>query len=207
MTATTRTLVLDSAYAPHRVVSWQRAAMLLHLGRAEVVELYDETIRAVSREVARSLEVSRQMLTWFELGVDDHDPDAIMYVLRVPAVIRLLCAVGRKRAVKFSRINVLTRDGFRCQYCGTRKPMSDLNFDHVVPRSRGGKTTFENVVASCIPCNSFKRDRTPEQAGMTLLRTPVRPRSLPIAGLRAESLRDAPELWRSWLYWNVELEP
>lgn len=205
MTAATRTLVLDSAYAPHRVVSWQRAALLLHLGRAEVVELYDDTIRAVSREVAKGLDVSKQMLTWFELGIDDSDPS--VYVVRVPAVIRLLGAVGRKRAVKFSRINVLTRDGFRCQYCGARKVMRELNFDHVIPRAQGGKTTFENVVASCIPCNSFKRDRTPEQAGMKLRTVPVRPKALPIAALRSDAIRDIPELWRSWLYWSVELEP
>ncbi len=200
-----RTLVLDAAYAPHRVVTWERAAQLLHDGRAEVVELYSETIRAVSREIAKGFEISKQMLAWFELGVDDADPG--VYIVKVPAVIRLLGTIGRKRAVKFSRINVLTRDGFRCQYCGTKKTMAELNFDHVIPRAQGGKTTFDNVVASCIPCNSFKRDRTPEQAGMKLLSVPVRPKSLPIAALRADSLRDIPELWRSWLYWNVELEP
>lgn len=205
MTAATSTLVLDSAYAPHRVVRWQRAAHLLSAGRAEVVELYDETIRAVSREAAKGLEISKQMLTWFELGVDDSDPS--VYVVRVPSVVRLLTAVGRKRAVKFSRVNVLTRDDFRCQYCGKRKRMDELNFDHVVPRAQGGRTTFENVVASCFPCNSRKANRTPAEAGMHLRSVPVRPKSLPIAALRADMLREPHESWRSWLYWHVELEP
>lgn len=205
MTAATRTLVLDSAYAPHRVVSWQRAALLLSAGRAEVVELYDEAIRAVSRDLAKTLEISKQMAAWFELGFDASDPN--VYIVRVPSVVRLLSAVGRKRVVKFSRVNVLTRDGFRCQYCGKRKPMHELNFDHVVPRSQGGRTTFDNVVSSCFPCNSRKANRTPAQAGMQLLSVPVRPKSLPIAALRADMLREPHESWRSWLYWNVELEP
>lgn len=201
----TRTLVLDAGYQPHRVVGWQRAAQLLHDGRAEVVELYEETIRAISRETAKALQLSKQMLTWFELGVDDSDPD--VFVVRVPAVVRLLGVVGRKKVVKFSRINVLTRDGFACQYCGEPKPMRELNYDHVVPRSQGGKTTWENIVAACYRCNARKGSRTPEQAGMRLLTRPVKPKSLPIAHLRIESLREIPECWRSWLYWNVELKP
>ena len=200
-----RTLVLDAGYAPHRVVSWQRAAQLLHDGRAEVVELYADVVRAITREAARGLSVSKQMLAWFELGVDDTDPD--MFVVRVPAVIRLLGKVGRKKAVKFSRINVLTRDRFTCQYCGTKKLMRELNYDHVVPRAQGGKTVWENIVSSCYECNGLKRNRTPQEAGMRLLTAPVRPKSLPIAALRLESLKEIPECWRSFLYWNVELEP
>lgn len=198
------TLVLDAGYQPHRIITWQRAAQLLHDGRAEVVELYDDAVRAISREAARALRLSNEMIAWFELGTSEHDPDVL--VVRVPAVVRLLDAVGRKRGVKFSRINVLTRDGFRCQYCGAPKLVRELNYDHVVPRSQGGRTVWENIVAACYECNSRKRDRTPEQAGMRLLSKPVRPKSLPIATLRLESLREIPECWRSWLYWNVELQ-
>ena len=205
MTTATRTLVLDSSYNPHRIVSWQRAAQLLHDGRAEVVELYDEVMRSISREVAKTLQLSKAMRTWFEMGVDSDDSD--MLVVKMPAVIRLLGVLGRKKAVKFSRINVLTRDGFRCQYCGDKKPVAELNYDHVVPRSRGGKTCWENIVMSCFKCNGTKRNRTPEEAGMKLLSKPVRPKSLPIAALRMESMKDIPALWASWLYWNVELEP
>ena len=200
-----RTLVLDAGYQPHRVIGWQRAAQLLHDGRAEVVELYDETIRAITRETAKTLQLSKQMLSWFELGVDSSDPDVL--VVRVPAVVRLLGIVGRKKVVKFSRINVLTRDGFRCQYCGEPKPMRELNYDHVLPRSQGGKTEWTNIASACYPCNARKGSRTPEQAGMRLLAKPVKPKSLPIAALRLDSLREIPECWRSWLYWNAELQP
>lgn len=202
---TTRTLVLDSGYLPHRVVSWQRAVQLLHDGRAEVVELYSETLRAMNREAARALKLSREMLSWFEMGTEHADTD--VYTIKTPAVIRLLGKVGRKKAVKFSRINVLTRDDFRCQYCGKRKAMRELNYDHVIPRSLGGKTTWENIVSACYKCNSKKGGRTPEQAGMVLLTRPSKPSSLPVPMLRIDGLRDIPECWTSWLYWTVELEP
>lgn len=203
--STTRTLVLDVGFQPHRVVSWQRAAQLLHDGRAEVVELYTDVVRAISRDAAKGLQVSKQMLAWFELGVDDSDPD--VFVVRVPAVIRLLGKIGKKKVVKFSRINVLTRDKFACQYCGAKHSPRELNYDHVIPRAQGGKTVWENIVMSCYPCNAVKRNRTPAEAGMRLLNAPVRPKSLPVAALRLDSLKDVPDMWRSWLYWNVELEP
>jgi 5-methylcytosine-specific restriction endonuclease McrA len=178
---------------------------MLYKGRAEVVELYSETMRAISKEVARSLQLSKTMLSWFEMSVDSSNPD--VYVVRLPAVIRLLKTVGRKKVVKFSRINVYTRDNYTCQYCGKRKLMEDLNYDHIVPRSQGGTTVWENIATACYICNGLKRNRTPEQAGMTLLHKPVRPKSLPIAALRLESVREIPELWHSWLYWNAELQP
>jgi len=201
----TRTLVLDAGYQPHRVVSWQRAAQLLHDGRAEVVELYDEVVRAISRDAANGLQISKQMLAWFELGVDESNTD--MIVVRVPAVIRLLSKIGNKKVVKFSRINVLTRDKFSCQYCGKKHAPRDLNYDHVIPRAQGGKTVWENIVMSCYPCNSIKRNRTPAEAGMQLRHQPVRPKTLPVAALRLDNLKEIPDMWRSFLYWNVELEP
>ena len=201
----TRTLVLDAGYQPHRVVSWQRAAQLINDGRAEVVELYEETLRAISRETAKSLDLSKSMLRWFESVVDVSDND--MLVVKIPAVIRLVNVLGRKKVVKFSRINVLTRDGFSCQYCGAKRATSELNYDHILPRSRGGKTTWTNIVSSCIPCNSKKGNRTPEEAGMRLLKTPVCPKTLPIVALRFQNLGEIPTLWRDYLYWNVELEP
>ena len=203
-----QTLVLDTNYNPHRVVGWQKAVSLLHKGRAEVVHyegvvgLYDEILRTVYQEVGRRLATNPQTLAWFELGaVGDK------FIVRAPAVIRLFNKIGRKKIVKFSRINVLTRDEFKCCYCGKRKTSSELNYDHVLPRSQGGKTTWENIVMSCYECNSRKADRTPVQAGMTLLRPPVKPKSLPIAALRLDQLQEIPDCWRSWLYWTAELEP
>lgn len=198
------TLVLDSGYRPHRVVSWQRAAQLLHDGRAEVVSLYEDVLRAIDKDVAKTLQLGKSMLSWFELGNSDNDD---LYIVKMPAVVRLYGTLGRKKVVKFSRINVLTRDGFKCCYCGAKKLVKELNYDHVLPRSMGGKTVWENIVSSCYECNARKGSRTPEQAGMKLLRPPVKPKSLPIAALRLDGLKNIPEAWGDWLYWNVELEP
>lgn len=171
-----RTLVLDLGYQPLRIVSWRRAVTMLFEGKVEVVEEYDEDIRSVS------------------------------ITIKMPAVVRLLRTIsGRKKAVKFSRINVMTRDHFRCQYCGRRLPMSKLNYDHVVPRSQGGKTVWENIVTACYPCNDRKGCRTPEQAKMRLRRQPIKPKSLPFVAFRVDT-GSIPDAWASWLYWQGELE-
>jgi 5-methylcytosine-specific restriction endonuclease McrA len=97
--------------------------------------------------------------------------------------------------VRFSRVNVYTRDGFRCQYCGEKKEMRDLNYDHVVPRVRGGKTVWENIVTSCYACNDRKGSRTPEEAGMKLPRKPFKPSSLPVTPVLPMRRGEMPEAW------------
>ncbi len=167
-----RTLLLTPWMAPHRVVPWERAVVLVVLGKVDVLEEYDEEIRAPSRS------------------------------LRTPSVVRLKKGHATKQAVRFSRVNVYTRDGFRCQYCGERKAMRDLNYDHVVPRVRGGRTNWENIVTSCYACNDRKGSRTPEEAGMTLLRKPFKPSSLPVAPVLRVDRSEMPE---SWLPYCVRL--
>lgn len=171
-----RTLVLDQGYQPHRIVSWQRAVTMFFSGVVEVVEEYDEDIRSVS------------------------------ITIKMPAVVRLLRRIGRKRSVKFSRINVATRDKFRCQYCGTRHLLKRLNYDHVTPRCQGGRTTWENIVMACYPCNDRKRDRTPAQAGMRLRSKPIKPKDLPVVIFRIDPQATLPELWYNWVYWHGGLE-
>ena len=111
--------------------------------------------------------------------------------------------------VRFSRYNIYLRDGNTCQYCSRELPRTDLNLDHVVPRAQGGRTTWENVVCCCIDCNLTKGARTPDQAGMKLMKTPVRPRWTPTFRTQSGKVR-----YREWLpflgmadasYWNVEL--
>lgn len=164
-----RTLMLTPWMAPHRIIPWQRAVVLSYLGKVEVLESYDETICSPS------------------------------VVLKTPAVVRLVSSgsVVRDKRVRFSRINVYVRDGFRCQYCGEKKSMRDLNYDHVVPRVQGGKTDWDNIVTSCYGCNDKKGSRTPEQAGMKLLRKPFRPKSLPMAPVLFEDL-ELPALWQAY---------
>ena len=163
-----RVLLLTPSYTPHRVISWERAVIMFFNGKVEIIETYDEELRSPST------------------------------CMKMPSVVRLTKTFGfLKRAVKFSRINVFTRDGFRCQYCGSPKKMGELNYDHVVPRHLGGKTVWENIVSSCYPCNSRKSNRTPQQAGMKLLRSAYRPKSLPMIGPRFDP-KDIPPAWADY---------
>lgn len=164
----TRTLMLTAWMAPYRVISWQRAIVLSYLGKVEVLEEYDEPIRSPS------------------------------ITLRTPAVVRLTKAsVSNKHKLRFSRMNVFLRDGFRCQYCGDRKSMDELNYDHVLPRVRGGTTVWENIVTACYGCNDRKGSRTPDEAGMTLLRQPAKPSSLPLAPVIRPGTT-VPDVWRNY---------
>jgi len=166
---TTHTLLLTPWMQPHRIVPWQTAITLLFNDKIEVIEEYDEIVRSPS--------ISMQ----------------------VPAVARLVRVVSQnKKNVKFSRINVLTRDRYTCQYCGRKLPMKELNYDHVIPRKRGGKTVWENIVTSCYPCNSRKAGRTPFEAGMKLRRQPFRPTSLPLTP-PVLPLDNMPEPWTHYM--------
>jgi 5-methylcytosine-specific restriction endonuclease McrA len=171
-----RTLLLNSTYEPLKVISWQRAVTLMWLGKVEVVRTYDRDIRSVTFKV------------------------------RMPAVVRLLRFVRRKEPqVSFSRRNLFARDENTCQYCGIRFETGTLTYDHVVPRAQGGRTDWTNIVTCCVDCNRRKGGRTPEQAGMRLLRHPRRPDKLPTTLTFTIGVRTAPEAWRDFLYWNVEL--
>jgi 5-methylcytosine-specific restriction endonuclease McrA len=112
---------------------------------------------------------------------------------------------GKKQAVKFSRINVATRDKFTCQYCGLKLPLSKLTYDHVLPRSQGGRTVWENIVMACYPCNEEKANRTPEKAKMPLRKVPVKPDHLPVVTMRF-AITSVPDAWVSYIYWNGALE-
>lgn len=171
-----QTLMLDPGFEPLKVIPWQRALRLLTLGKVEVVEEYD-------REVRTS-----------------------MLVIKVPAVVRLLRAFRRvRKPVKFSRVNIYGRDRYRCQYCGEKRPTEDLTYDHVLPRSRGGKTTWDNIATCCSACNRRKANRTPDEAGMRLLRQPIQPTSAPVVTITI-SRASVPEAWRDYLYWTGELD-
>jgi len=172
-----RTLVLDLGYQPHRIVSWQRAVCMILQSKAEVVEEYDETVY-----------------------------ESATFIFKMPSIIRLLRKVARKKAVRFSRMNIYTRDNWTCQYCGKRLPPRKLNYDHVIPRSQGGTTVWENIVTSCFPCNDRKRDRTPQQAGMRLRKQPVKPKSLPVIAIHFDASDTLPDVWRNYVYWHGKLE-
>lgn len=174
---TTQTLLLTQAYTPHKVIPLDRAISMLFLGKIEVIQEYDEVLGRVNESRLKDFpHLARAFKRNYGDGLGE-------LIIKVPSVAILTRSVGNiKRGVKFSRINVFTRDGYRCQYCGDKKRSSELNYDHVVPRHRGGKTMWENIVASCYDCNGLKANRTPEEAGMKLRRVPYKPKSLPMLG-------------------------
>jgi len=107
--------------------------------------------------------------------------------------------------VKFSRVNIYARDNYKCQYCGRKASISDLTYDHVVPRSQGGLTEWTNIVTCCYLCNRKKGGRTPHEASMKLLVQPTQPNWVPAVAIRI-SLRSVPDAWRDYLYWTGELD-
>ncbi len=165
-------LLLNTSYEPLRVVSWRRAVVLTFVDKVEVIEVYPRQVRSVS------------------------------VALPLPAVLRLKSrAPLRVREVPFSRTNVYARDALTCQYCGARLPPHLLSYDHVMPRTRGGRTDWANVVTCCIPCNRSKGDRTPEEAGMRLAHRPHRPSQLFLAGLGRVRI---PSPWQPYLSTNAQ---
>jgi 5-methylcytosine-specific restriction endonuclease McrA len=193
----TKVLMLNRSFLPIHVTSVRRAVSLLYQGFAHAVNEHYQTFDFDS---------------WSELRVSVRD-DSIGLVngaLRVPRVI-LLLTYDRvpKRHVRFSRYNIYTRDRCICQYCGRKLPRHLLNLDHVVPRSHGGTSRWENVVCSCQECNRRKGGRTPDEAGMRLLRQPFKPKWTPFM---IDNF--SPARYREWLpflntidvsYWNTEL--
>jgi 5-methylcytosine-specific restriction endonuclease McrA len=165
--------LLNASFEPLNVINWKRALKLVFLEKVEVIEESEQEIHS-----------ARQ-------------------ALRVPAVVRLIRFVGfRKRDVKFSRQNIYARDKFQCQYCGTKLPARELTCDHVLPRSRGGRATWTNIVTCCRPCNRKKGGRTPSEAGLRLRKRPVRPSWLVGFHMRF-SIHQAPPTWQVYLFTGV----
>lgn len=129
----------------------------------------------------------------------------VHFNLGMPAVVRINHRIEtQKKRIKFSRQNVLARDKFCCQYCGAGGKGVPLTFDHVVPRSKGGRTEWENIVMACESCNAKKADKTPQEAGMQLRSRPARPTWIPVFNVALRNVMDIPAEWRD--YWTVELE-
>jgi 5-methylcytosine-specific restriction endonuclease McrA len=162
-------LVLNATYEPISVVSTRRAVVLLLKEKAELVEAAEAVLRA-------------ENLT-----------------MRMPLVIRLVyfVRIPYKVSLPVTRRTVLARDHYTCLYCGRQPARKDLTVDHVVPRSRGGRTVWENVVTACQRCNGRKGDRTPQEAGMAVLSDPARPRYVALALVEASEVRQA---WDKYLH-------
>lgn len=173
----TNVLLLNFDYSPMKVLSWEKAICLWFADKVEIVEEYT-----------------------------DVDLTTVSFSMKCPAVVRLRKYVkGGASKVKFSRMNVFSRDNFTCQYCSDQPGIRHLTYDHVLPKSRGGKTTWNNIVTSCLPCNAKKADRTPEEAKMPLAQKPFTPDERPEMKFTL-AIPKTPEAWRQYICWNSEIE-
>lgn len=165
------------SYFPLSVWSWQDAVKAVFMDRVSVLSEYEMQVRSPS------------------------------LAMRLPSVIALKEYIPAARRPAFTRFNVFLRDRFECQYCGDGFPTQDLTFDHVIPRSKGGRTTWENVVTACSCCNLRKGSRLPRECAMWPMNPPRQPTSWELQDNgRAFPPNYLHESWRDYLYWDAELE-
>lgn len=169
-----RVLVLNRLWQPVNIVGVERTFRLLLQDHAQVIYTGDESFRIMDS------------VAWLQLSQEQAPCEKEAYIrtvhlcIRVPKVLLLRNYDQLPvQEIKFTRENLFERDDYRCQYCGKRHKAVQLNMDHVIPRDRGGRTSWENIVTSCIRCNSRKANRLPHQASMHLIRKPQRPRWRP----------------------------
>jgi 5-methylcytosine-specific restriction endonuclease McrA len=166
------------SYFPLSLWPWQETVKAVFLERVNIISEYEQVVRSPSFE------------------------------MRLPSVISLKEFIPLARRPAFTRFNVFLRDRFSCQYCGEHQPAHDLTFDHVVPRSRGGRTTWDNVVTACQSCNLLKGNRLPNQADMFPVTRPYQPTTFELQeNGRAFPPNYLHHSWRDFLYWDSELEP
>jgi 5-methylcytosine-specific restriction endonuclease McrA len=195
-------LVLNRLYMAVHVIGVRRAFALLCCELAEVIHASEDGVFA-NYTFESWLEAS-QLRTHHRQSEEDW-VRSVNFEIQVPRVIRLL-RYDRlpKHGVHLNRRNVLARDGHQCQYCGRHFPVHQLSLDHVLPRSQGGPTTWENIVCACLACNVKKGGRTPHEAKMVLVRKPAKPKRNPMLTLKLENPKY--ESWRTWLdgvHWEI----
>lgn len=165
------------SYFPLSLWSWQKTISAVFMRRVNVVDEYDTAVHSPSFE------------------------------MRLPSVISLKDYVPMAKRPAFTRFNVFLRDSFTCQYCGDVFSTENLTFDHVIPRSRGGTSLWNNVVTACSPCNLTKGNRLPNESGMYPLTAPRQPTAWELqANGRAFPPDHLHYSWRDFLYWDTELE-
>jgi 5-methylcytosine-specific restriction endonuclease McrA len=191
-------LVLNRLWQAVSVCSAKRALSLLYLGHAEVVN--NAGGQYATLDFSEWSDFSRH-------SIDEECFHSINFKIRIPQIIVLILfdKMPRKE-VKLTRNNIFERDNYTCQYCGQPFDRKDLNIDHVVPRDKGGRTTWENVATSCVPCNTRKSNHLTHQIGMHLLRKPKKPKLRTFINIQISTLPH--DSWKHFLdlaYWNVEL--
>jgi len=176
-----KVLVLNNAYLPTGIITWQDAIILWWKQKAEFVSVYGEKIHSPNLELDK------------------------------PCIIRLTQKVHLRKNVQIkiplTRRNIWERDDGICQYCGQKLTLNKMTIDHVLPRSQGGQHKWKNVVCCCFKCNNKKDNKTPEQANMKLLHKPIVPRTLRTLQdniiYRMKNIKDVPhKSWENFLFWN-----
>ena len=194
---TSQVLVLNRFFIPVSVTSLKRAFILLYGGAAKAVSEDYETY---------------DFNSWADVAVarEEDCVKTVSKIIKAPRVILLLRYEGYfKKQPRFNRINIFRRDNSVCQYCGKNFTKQELTLDHVIPKSQGGKSNWENVVCACGKCNRKKGGKTPEQANMKILNKPVKPKWGPFSNVFIKAVRY--KEWEPFLnfvdvsYWNVEL--
>lgn len=190
-------LVLNRLWQPVHTCSVKRALKLLCLGHAQVVQTEGES-RYQTHDIG----------SWVKYSVEKPSEPAaelvrsVKWVVEIPKII-VLSIYDRlpRKEVKLTRQNIFLRDKYTCQYCGKIFRESELNLDHVYPRDKGGQMTWENIVTSCIPCNTRKANRLVHEAGMRLLNQPRKPRWRPLFGLKKQA---SDQSWQEFISPNRE---
>ncbi len=201
---TRRVLVLNRLYLAVRIVPARRAFQLLAKNLAEVIA------------VENGHYYNYDFASWMEFGIlqEAEEPNeyedwvhTVRFAIPVPRILRLLTYDRLpQRQIKLNRRNIMARDHFQCQYCQTRSSPSQLTLDHVLPRSRGGKDSWTNLVTACKKCNSKKGGRSPTEANMPLLRVPKKPRINPMVSARLATERhDSWEIFLKDAKWSVDI--
>tara|TARA_R100000027_G_scaffold22267_2_gene16137 strand:- start:1469 stop:2134 length:666 start_codon:yes stop_codon:yes gene_type:complete len=187
-----RILVLNRVWQPVNIVGIRRAVALLFQDNAQVIHPSQGNYEMFSAEEWMDRSITNPP------RVGEASIRSVRLNLRVPQIL-LLRDFDRVpiQDTKLNRKNIFERDDYRCQYCGDIFSEAKLNLDHVIPRDRGGRTSWENLVTSCIECNSRKANRLPHQAGLALRRQPVRPKHRPFLSVLHRS--GSKEVWKPFI--------
>lgn len=187
-------LVLNRFYLAVHVIAVRRAFVLLYRDCAEVVDI--DQGQYANHDFRSWCETS--LFRAVEKSPHDDWIRAVSFEIQVPRVIRLLKYDRVPRStLRFNRRNLFARDGHKCQYCGRSFPIHQLSIDHVVPRSRGGETCWDNVVSACLTCNTRKGGRTPQEAHMHLINHPAEPGANPLLAMKLNNPKY--ECWKAFL--------
>jgi hypothetical protein len=206
-------LQLNTAYMPVGIINWQDAITLWAKGKAEILNTYSDKLLHTGNSRRKPVYGTNDNFIHTKY---DKNLDSWKTAFEMPAVIRLLEFVNPPKEVQFykpfTRKNVYERDGGRCQYCGCKVSLNGFSFDHVLAKSRGGKTSWTNIVCCCIKCNTKKNNMTPSEANMKLIQKPYAPliaedfNSGVMNRLKGISKIINKKEWQDYIYWQVELK-